>query len=402
MTTHYTSSTAFDFTTPKAGLGSRNSKWGNVDLFLGHKAPDDMLAMWVAQMDFQPAPCLQDAMATLMAEGEYGYFNGLDAFFERIAWWYETRHGWSPNPKHVFATHGIGNAIGMALQAMTEPGDGIVMFSPVYNEFQGKVERNGRKVVQSPLVIDSDGLYRMDLETLSGQLNGTEKAVLFSTPHNPAGRVWEVAELRALAAFCEQHDLLLFSDEIHHDLAFAGHKHVPTAIAAPDVLPRLITMSAASKTFDIAGLRTGFVIIPNDALRARYGKLHAALDIQCNRVGVDLTCAAYSPEGAAWVDGLMQVLDTNRRILCDGINAIPGLTAMPMQSTFLAWVDYADTGMTSDEIHRRVTQDARIMPSPGQIFGPGGEMHQRINIGAPTALVQEVVERLQSAFSDLQ
>lgn len=393
---------SFDFTAPKATLGGRSSKWANVGQFLDHETPDDMLAMWVAQMDFQPAPCLQDAMAALMAEGEYGYFTGLDRFFESIAWWYENRHGWSPDPAHMFATHGIGNAIGITLQAMTEPGDGIILFSPVYNEFHGKVARNGRTPVLSPLVIDADGLYRMDLETLAGQLTGSEKAVLFSAPHNPAGRVWEVSELRALAAFCDRHDLLLISDEIHHDLTFPGQKHIPTAIAAPDALPRLIAMSAASKTFDIAGLRTGYVIIPDATLRARFAKLHSALDIQCNRAGIDLTRAAYTPEGAAWVDGLMQVLDRNRQILCDGMDAIPGVSAMPMQSTFLSWVDFTGTGMARDELDKRIIQDARIMPSPGEIFGPEHQMWKRINIGAPTAMVQEAVTRLQAAFSDLQ
>ena len=402
MTLDHVARSEFDFTTPKATRGGRSSKWTNVGQFLDHEPPADMLAMWLAQMDFQPAPCLQQAMAAIMAEGEYGYFSGLGKFFESVAWWYENRHGWSPDPAHMFATHGIGNAIGIALQAMTEPGDRVIMFSPVYNEFLSKVMRNGRRPVQSPLVVDADGIYRMNLEVLENQLTGDEKAVLFSAPHNPAGRVWEVSELRALAAFCDRHDLLLISDEIHHDLTFPGQRHTPTAIAAPDCLPRLIIMSAASKTFDIAGLRTGYVIIPDDTLRARFAKLHSGLDIQCNRVGVDLTRAAYTPEGSAWVDDLMQVLDRNRQIICDGLNTIPGVTAMPMQSTFLSWVNFTGTGMSHPELDKRIIKDARIMPSPGEIFGPRHEMWKRINIGAPTAIIQDAVERLQAAFSDLQ
>lgn len=392
----------FDFSTHRNHLGDRSSKWGNVDSFLGRKAPDDTLAMWLAQMDFLPAPCLQNAMNALLTEGEYGYFTGLNTFFDRVAWWYETRHGWAPNPAHMFVTHGIGNAIGITLQAMTEPGDSIIIFSPVYNEFQSKIERNGRNLLSSEMHIDADGHYRMDLVTLETQLTGTEKAVLFSAPHNPAGRVWDVSELRALADFCLRHDLLLISDEIHHDLAFPGKKHVPTAVAAPQVLPNLIVMSAASKTFDIAGLRTGYVIIPDENLRARFGRLHKALDIQANRAGMELTCAAYTPAGAAWVDSLMTVLETNRQTFCDGMNAIPGIKAMPMQSTFLAWVDFSGTGMTADEIKTRVTQYARIVPSPGTIFGKGGDTSHRFNIGAPTHVIQEAVARLQVAFKDLQ
>ena len=401
MTIHH-ATPAFDFTTHRNHLGDRSSKWGNVDTFLGKKAAPDTLAMWLAQMDFQPSPFLQNAMDALRAEGEYGYFIGLDRFFARISWWYETRHGWSPDPAHMFVTHGIGNAIGITLQAMTEPGDGIIIFSPVYNEFQAKIQRNGRNVVSSKLVVDDAGLYRMDLASLKKQLTGREKAVLFSTPHNPAGRVWETQELNALADFCLRHDLLLISDEIHHDLAFPDSKHVPTAVAAPQILPNLIAMSAASKTFDIAGLRTGYVIIPGEKLRARFGALHKALDIQANRAGLELTCAAYTAEGAAWVDGLMAVLNTNRRIFCDGINAIPGMSAMPMQSTFLAWVDFDAIGMSSEEIHRRITSDARLVPSPGKIFGLEGNSWCRFNIGAPTSVITEAVARLQAAFADLQ
>lgn len=401
MTIHH-ATPAFDFTTHRNHLGDRSTKWGNVDTFLGKKAAPDTLAMWLAQMDFQPAPFLQNAMDALRAEGEYGYFIGLDRFFARISWWYETRHGWSPDPAHMLVTHGIGNAIGITLQAMTEPGDGIIIFSPVYNEFQAKIQRNGRNVVSSKLVVDYAGLYRMDLASLETQLTGREKAVLFSTPHNPAGRVWETQELNALADFCLRHDLLLISDEIHHDLALPDSKHVPTAVAAPQILPNLIAMSAASKTFDIAGLRTGYVIIPCEKLRARFGALHKALDIQANRAGLELTCAAYTAEGAAWVDGLMAVLNTNRRIFCDGINAIPGMSAMPMQSTFLAWVDFDAIGMSSEEIHRRITSDARLVPSPGTIFGLEGNSWCRFNIGAPASVITEAVARLQAAFADLQ
>jgi len=320
-------------------------------------------------MDFQPAPCLQNATQALQDCGEYGYFDYAE-FAKRISWWYNSRHGWRPDPAHVFATHGIGNAVGLTLQSLTEPGDGIIVFSPVYHEFANKIRRNGRVMLESPLQVDADGLFRMDLE--------------------------------ALSAFCAKNDLLLLSDEIHMDLAFGGHKHTPTALSAPDSLPNLVVMSAASKTFDIAGQRTGYVIIPDEDLRARFATFYAALDIQPNRLGADLTCAAYTPEGAVWVDALMEVLDGNRQALCDGMNAIPGVTAMPMQSTFLAWVDFSGTGMSDGEIRKRLHETARVLPTPGDGLGIGGALHHRFNIGAPRSVIDEAVERVQAAFSDLQ
>jgi cystathionine beta-lyase len=278
----------------------------------------------------------------------------------------------------------------------------VIIFSPVYHEFSKKIRRNGRIMVESELVLDDDGVFRMDLETLEAQLTGTEKAVFFCSPHNPAGRVWEPAEIQALSAFCARNDLLLLSDEIHMDLTFPGYKHSPTALNAPDALQHLVVMSAASKTFDIAGLRTGYVIIPDAALRDRFAVLYAAMDIQPNRMGADLTCAAYTPEGAAWVDALMQVLDGNRQALTDGLNVIPGVSVMPMQSTFLAWVDFSGTGLSDAEIRTRLYDVARVLPSPGDDLGTGGALHHRFNIGAPRAMIDAAIVRIQDAFDDLQ
>jgi len=352
----------FDFDSLKDQSTSRSTKWDKMDMLLGRDPASDMIPMWIAQMDFQPAPCLQNATQALQECGEYGYFD-YDEFGKRISWWYNTRHNWRPDPAHIFATHGIGNAVGLTLQSLTEPGDGIIVFSPVYHEFANKIRRNGRVMLESPLQIDDDGLFRMDLDGLQATLTGNEKAVLFCSPHNPAGRIWSPEELQALSAFCAKNDLLLLSDEIHMDLAFAGHKHTPTALNAPDSLPNLVVMSAASKTFDIAGQRTGYVIIPDEDLRNRFATFYAALDIQPNRLGADLTCAAYTPEGAVWVDALMDVLEGNRQALCDGMNAIPGVKAMPMQSTFLAWVDFGGTGMSDGEIRKRLHETARVLPS---------------------------------------
>ncbi len=391
----------FDFDTLKDHARGRSSKWVLMDAMLGRKAPDDMIPMWIAQSDFQMAPVLQDAMRATVATGEMGYFD-YSNFAKRVAWWYENRHGWRPNTEHLFEIHGIGNAVGVVLQALTEPGDGIIVFSPVYHEFANKIRKNGRVMVESALRIDEDGLFRMDLDALEAQLTGTEKAVIFCSPHNPAGRVWDAAEIQALSAFCARHDLLLISDEIHMDLTFPGHTHLPTALHAPDSLPNLVVMSAASKTFDIAGLRTGYVIIPDDDLRARFAALYAALDIQPNRLGADLTCAAYTPEGAAWVDAMVQVLDGNRIALCDGMNAIPGVSAMPMQSTFLSWVDFSGTGMSDAEIRSRLYDTARVLPTPGDGLGLGGALHHRFNIATSRATVDAAVARVQAAFSDLQ
>jgi len=240
------------------------------------------------------------------------------------------------------------------------------------------------------------------LETLAADMTGLEKAVLFSSPHNPAGRVWSADELDALAEFCVAHDLLLMSDEIHHDLVFPGFTHLPFAVAVPEVANRLILLSSASKTFNIAGSRLGTLHIPDSALRARFAARMTALNIQPNLLGVALTRAAYSPRGGEWVDALVSYLAENARVFEQGIEAIPGLRVMPMQGTYLSWVDFAGTGMEMGEVLRRVKGAARIAPGPGKEFGTGGESSLRFNIAMPRARVEEAAQRLQGAFADLQ
>lgn len=380
---------------------TRSSKWDLMDAFTGVSAPD-AIPMWVADMDFRAGDFLQDAVKALLEKANYGYFDGDRKMKEAVAWWMKTRHGWEVDPAAMISTASLGNGIGLCLQAYTELGDEVIIFTPVYHEFATKIRNGGRVVKESPLLIDDAGVYRMDLETLEASLCGREKAVLFCSPHNPAGRVWSTEELRALAEFCIRHDLLLISDEIHHDLVMPSFTHVPFPIAAPEVTDRLIVMTSASKTFNTAGTRLGTVSVPNTSLRKPLADLVKALNLAPNLLGTVLTEAAYSPKGAEWVDALVAYLDGNRQVFLEGIGEIPGVTPMPMQATYLAWVDFTNTGMGMDEVERRVKTDARIAPSIGAEFGTGGENFLRFNIGTPRARLTEAVTRLTEAFSDLQ
>ncbi len=392
--------TGIDFDEPINRFGTNSNKWDGMATATGVTDPD-AIAMWVADMDFRAADVLQEATAGLLDKANYGYFIGEDGMKAAISWWMRERHGWAADPAAMFSTYGLGNGIGICLQSYTRPGDEVIIFTPVYHEFIGKIRRAGRVVRESPLRIEN-GIYHMDLDALEASLSGREKAVIFCSPHNPAGRVWTPGELRALATFCARHDLLLMSDEIHHDLVFPGHTHVPFPVAAPEVSDRLIMLTSASKTFNIAGSRLGCVTIPDARLRKTFTATARALDIKPNLLGLVLTHAAYSPRGAAWVDALMLYLDGNRQLFLDGIAEIPGLTAMPMQSTYLGWVDFVNTGMEMKEVIHRVKTDARIAPSVGADFGSGGETFLRFNLGTPRARVAEAVERLQAAFADLQ
>jgi len=261
--------------------GTNSDKWDNCARDTGADAPD-ALAMWTADMDFRAGDFLQAATSDLMDIANYGYFTGMNSYRKALCWWMNERHGWTVDPRWVLTTGGLGNAIALAIHAFTEPGDHVVTFNPVYHEFELKIRKSGRVPTQLPLRV-ANGVFDLDFDSYDAMMTGREKLAIFCSPHNPAGRVWTQDEYRQLAAFCERHDLLLISDEIHHDLVYPGHKHIPAHVAVPEITDRLIMMTSASKTFNIAGLRTGAVIIPDDKLRSTFAQVHDALEIARRR-----------------------------------------------------------------------------------------------------------------------
>ncbi|MBI1170792.1 putative C-S lyase [bacterium] len=380
-------------------LGTHSVKWDAMEKMYGVPAKGG-LAMWVADMDFAPPACVQKALEKMLDHGIYGYFGDDAAYLESIRWWMETRHGWRLDPSHVFTTHGLVNGAALCLEAFTRPGDGVVLTTPVYHAFARIIKAADRKVVECPLTV-VDGLQTMDFDAWDAQMTGAEKMFILCSPHNPGGRVWSRAELQGVADFCKRHDLILVSDEIHHDLVMPGHKHHPMT-SFDGIEDRLVMMTATTKTFNIAGAHTGNVIIADPDLRKRFAGVMMKLGISPNSFGLHMATAAYSPEGAAWVDDLTLYLDRNRRTFDAGIAAIPGLASAPLQATYLAWVDFAGTGMTAEEFTARVEKDARIATNHGDSFGKGGESFLRFNLAMPHAQIVEAVERLSAAFADLQ
>ncbi|MEI4260881.1 MalY/PatB family protein [Roseovarius sp. D0-M9] len=380
-------------------VGTHSSKWDMMEPIYG-VSPKDGIPMWVADMDFRPPACVSAAVSTMHDHGVYGYFGDEGAYRAAIQWWMKERHGWSVDKEAIFTTHGLVNGTAMCVDAFTAPGDGVVLFTPVYHAFARVIKAAGREVVECPLVLQ-DGAYVMDFERYDAQMTGHEKMLVLCSPHNPGGRVWTEAELVEVAEFARRHDLILVSDEIHHDLVMPGHRHMPMS-QIEGVEDRLVMMTATTKTFNIAGSHTGNVIIHDTALRARFAAWMAAMGISANSFGLFMTEAAYSPEGAAWVDGLCAYLDGNRKLFDEGVNAIPGARSMPLEATYLAWVDFSGTGMPAEDVIARVQGTARIAANHGPSFGTGGADHLRFNLATPRSRVREAVKRLEDAFSDLQ
>lgn len=380
--------------------GTHSVKWDMMEKLYGVPS-EDGIAMWVADMEFRPPHCVQAAVEKMAAHGLYGYYGDEAEYLGAIRWWMKARHGWDVPEEAIFTTHGLVNGTALCVEAYTAPGDAVILMTPVYHAFARVIRAAGREVTECPLT-DTEGRYSFDTAEWEARVTPRTKMLILCSPHNPGGRVWSIEELRAVAAFCRKHDLVLVSDEIHHDLIYPGQMHTVMPLAAPEILDRLVMMTATTKTFNIAGSHSGNVIVPDPALRARFAARMAALGISANSFGLFMATAAYSPEGAVWVDALMDYLDGNRRLFDEGVNAIPGLRSMPLEATYLAWVDFSGTGMAPAEFIDRVEKGARIAANHGASFGTGGENCLRFNLAAPRAQVAEAVTRLQEAFRDLQ
>ena len=380
--------------------GTHSSKWDTMEELYG-VSPDSGLSMWVADMDFRAPKIIQEKLHGINSHGIYGYYGDYKEYNNSIKWWMKNRHNWEIDTSWIFTTHGLVNGTGLCIDAFTKPGDGIILFTPVYYQFSNLVEAARRKVVECPLKL-IDNHYHFDFVEYERNLSGDEKMVILCSPHNPGGRVWTKNELQEVAKFAKKHDLVLVSDEIHHDLVYPNKSHTVMPIADPSVCDRLVMMTATTKTFNIAGAHSGNVIIPHPNLRQKFSQRIKALGISPNSFGLFMATAAYSPEGAEWLDELLHYIDGNRVIFDKEVNKIPGLSSMPLEGTYLAWVDFSGTGMEEEEFIYRVQEKAKIAVNHGSTFGTGGEKFLRFNLATPRTLVVEATKRLKDAFSDLQ
>lgn len=390
---------AYDFDAPRPLRGRHTSKYDGIQSVYGFDA-DDMIAMWVADMDFAAAPPIRAALMDEVEHGYMGYFSQPQKVSEAVAAWYGNRYGWAVEPGWVKYTHGVISGFGDVLQAYSQPGDGVILFSPVYHAFFRQIEAMDRVAVESRLVL-RDGQFHMDLEALAASLTGRERIVVFCSPHNPGGRIWTVDEIRALAAFCAAHDLMLISDEIHMDICFPGASGVPTAVAAPEHVDRMVVLTAASKAFNVAGLETGILIAPDRDVRKRLAPVMLDRESTPNRMGMAAIRAAYS-DGGEWLAAVQDYIAGNFRVFAERMNELPGVRVMEMQATYLAWVDFTGTGMDDAELLDRLLKQARVAPSPGTQFRMGGSGHLRFNLALSRAKLGEALDRIEAAFSDLQ
>lgn len=391
----------FDFDRVIERRSTHASKWDNMARLSGITALD-AIAMWVADMDFAAPPGVTAALSAEVGRGTHGYYADTGSWAAALADWMARRHGVKVDPATVSPTPGIVAGLGLILQALSAPGDEVVVFPPAYHAFRKIIVANDRHILDAQLV-ERQGRYAMDLDALRDRLTPKTKVVFFCSPHNPGGTVWSAEEIRGLAAFCAAHDLILVSDEIHCDLVFDGAKHTPTLSAAPEISDRLITCVAATKTFNLAGAHVGACIVTNPDLKRRLDARIAASGLASyNLFGMVATEAAWRT-GEAWLDALLPYLQKNRDLFDARIEAAaPGARSMHLDATYLAWVNFSGTGRTAKDIASRVADRARIFASPGPQFGPGGDTWLRFNFATPRPILEEALERLEDAFADVR
>ncbi|MCL6632260.1 MAG: pyridoxal phosphate-dependent aminotransferase [Alicyclobacillus herbarius] len=385
----------FDQTINRAGTDC--SKWDGLEERFG---TTDALPMWVADMDFQsPEPVLA-ALRQRIDHGVFGYPLVTKRYLEAAADWYRRRQGWQVQAEWLAHAPGVVPAISILIEALTEPGDGVLVQPPVYYPFMRVIRETGRRIVENPLVLQN-GKYVMDFDDLDQKLaHDHVKLVILCSPHNPVGRVWEKDELLRFAEVCARRDVRIIADEIHGDLILPGHKHTPLASLSPFISERTVTCVAPSKTFNLAGLQTALVIAENPQLRQAYvATQRRRSQAGANVLGLVAAEAAYR-HGDDWLDELLAYLEGNVNLLVKAVaEDMPGVSVIRPQGTYLVWMDFRELGLSTQELDKFCLTEARIAFDEGHIFGTGGAGFMRMNIGCPRSLVEEAVTRLRRALA---
>ena len=360
--------------------------------------PEDVLPLWVADMDFPTAPAVLERLHALAEHGIFGYTGVKDAYFSAVHNWYAQRFGWETQRSWLVTTPGVVFAIAIAIRAFTQKGDAILIQQPVYYPFANKVTENDRQLVVNPLVL-KNGRYEMDFADMERKIVDYHvKMLLLCSPHNPVGRVWTKEELLRVGEICQKHGVLVVSDEIHADFTYAGHTHRVFASVKSEFADFTITCTAPSKTFNLAGLQNSNIFIPNRQLRHAYKKELSACGCGgTNCMGMAACQAAYEA-GADWLEQLKQYLAGNLAYIRQFLREkLPDIALIEPEGTYLVWLDLRKLELTEQQQRQLIVQDAKLWLDTGTLFGQGGEGFERINIACPRTTIEQAMQRLEHA-----
>lgn len=357
---------------------------------------DDIIPMWIADMDFKTCDEITKALQTKLITGNLGY-DTVNGYYEAVEDWMEKRHGLKITKEDIVYTPGVVTAINFLLKILVKENDKVLVQSPVYHSFFRVLNENNCDIVQSELELNNNR-YEINFEEFERQISTGVKVFILCNPHNPVGRVWEKEELERLVEICESYKVFIISDEIHSDLIFKGYKHNSLTTVSPYYKDNIVTLTAPSKTFNLAGLYTSNVIITNEKIRKKYKDLFSTAP---NVLGAVALIAAYT-KGEKWLEELLVYIENNYNYVNEYISKnISKIKVTKQEGTFLTWLDCRELGLSDEDLDRFFIDKAKLALSSGAVFGNGGSGFMRMNIGCPLNTIKEALGRLKIAVEDI-
>jgi len=362
---------------------------------------DEVLPLWVADMDFACPPAVVEAIEERAAHPIYGYPIRSESWYSAIASWFERRNGWKIDPSWIVYAPGVVPALNFAVQAYTEPGDKVIIQPPVYYPFPKAIVGNGRTIVENPLILEGN-TYRMDFEGLESLIDSRTRMLVLSSPHNPVGRVWKREELENLVEICFRKELVLVSDEIHSDLILGENAHICSASLSAQSAAITVTLTAPNKTFNTAGLTMGCAIVPDPKLRSAFAAAVGRSGINVSNIFGNVALEAAYTKGEPWLEALLVYLKGNLAFLDAYLrDKIPQLSVFPLEGTYLAWIDCRGLGLSDEALSDLFMKQAKLWIDEGTMFGTCGSGFVRINLACPRAHIAEAMVRLEKAVNAL-
>jgi cystathionine beta-lyase len=381
----------YNFDTHVDRRGTASIKWDFSKRFTG---AEDLIPLWVADMDFPSCFEVIEALKRRADHGVFGYTLEPESYYRAVIDWMKRRHGWEIRRGWMLSTPGVVPSLNLALLAYSQPGDRVIIQPPVYYPFKESILKLRRRVAENPLIFDGDR-YTMDFDQLEKLIDGRTRLIILCSPHNPVARVWFKEELESLVEICLRHNIIILSDEIHHDLILKGNRHIPTASLSKEADSITVTFTSATKTFNLAGLGCSLVIASDKQLRDRYrSTLQSIWTGIANALSAVATETAYR-YGESWLEQVLEYVQGNYDFLVSHLpERLPEARVFPLEGTYLAWVDLRSMGMSDEELKQRILRRGRVWLDDGPMFGTGGEGFQRINLACPRRTLNKALEAM--------
>ena len=389
----------YDFNTPIDRRGTHCVKFDALKEMYGR---EDLLSLWVADMDFATPDFIIDALKRRLDHPVLGYPVQYDGYWQSVVNWIRSHHGWQVEREWMRYIPGIVKGIGMVVNVFSQPGDKIIIQPPVYHPFRLVPEHNDREIVMNPLRWVGD-TYEMDFEQLEQVIDDKCKILILANPHNPVGITWSRDTLVRLADIAVKHNLIVISDEIHCDMALYGNKHIPFASVSENAARCSITFGAPSKTFNIAGIVSSYAIVPDEVLREKFFAWLTANEMDMATIFAMVATEAAFTEGEEWRQQMLAHIESNIDFVDEYLKAnIPEVHAIKPQASYLVWLDFSALGLPHDKLIDMLVNDARLAMNDGAMFGIGGEQHTRLNVGTQRAVLEQAMKQLKEAIDKLR